>query len=93
VNTEVMRNAGKLFNIYVVAMKKLAARTPEEGGRTLVFGAYGGKETHGMYLDDCAVGMVSPFIESEDGAKAQKKLWKELSAKLEKIEPGVMSCI
>jgi len=34
---------------------------------------------------------VSAFVRSEEGAETQQRLWKELSLKLEKIQPGVMS--
>jgi retinol dehydrogenase-12 len=91
VDTAIMRHAGRGFHVMLAGLKRLAARTAEEGGRTLVFAAYGGAETHGRYLDDCTVGKVSPYIVSEDGAQTQKKLWKELSDKLERIEPGVMA--
>ena len=33
---------------------------------------------------------LSEFVRSEDGQKAQKKIWKELTEKLEAIEPGIM---
>jgi retinol dehydrogenase-12 len=93
VDTAIMRHAGKGFQFFIAGLKRLAARTAEEGGRTLVFAAYGGKETHGRYLDDCTVGKVSPYVVSEVGAQTQKKLWEELTEKLERIEPGVMACI
>jgi len=32
----------------------------------------------------------SPFVRSEEGAKMQAKIWAELSAKLETIQPGIM---
>jgi retinol dehydrogenase-12 len=90
VDTEIMRHASFAFSLFVSGLKKLMSRTTEEGGRTLVFAAYGGPETHGMYLDDCTVGKVAPWIVSEDGLETQKKLWAELSENLEKISPGVM---
>jgi hypothetical protein len=34
---------------------------------------------------------VSEFVSSEEGTETQQRLWKELSLKLEKIHPGVMS--
>jgi len=93
VDTAIMRhNEGKAFAVLMAGLRKFVMRTAEEGGRTLVFAAYGGKETHGKYLDDCTVGKVSSFVVSEDGAQTQKKLWGELSEKLERIEPGVMAC-
>lgn len=93
VDTAIMRHAGTMYSAFISGLKKVVARSTEEGGRTLVFAAYGGKETHGMYLDDCTIGKVSPFVQSKDGAHTQKKLWMQLSEKLELIEPGVMSRI
>lgn len=93
VDTSIMRHASRAFALFVSGLKKLMSRTAEEGGRTLVWAAYGGAETHGKYLDDCVVGKVSPFIVSEDGTQTQKKLWAELSEKLERICPGVMAGI
>jgi retinol dehydrogenase-12 len=94
VATSIMRhNKSRVFNAFMPIFSKLAARTAEEGGRTLVWAAYGGPETHGKYLDDCKVGKVASYIVSEKSAKVQKQLWEELSIQLEKIEPGVMSLI
>jgi retinol dehydrogenase-12 len=90
VDTSIMRHAGRVFALFVSGLKKLMSRTAEEGGRTLVWAAYGGEETHGKYLDDCVVGKVSPFVVSEDGMNTQKKLWAELGEKLERIEPGIL---
>lgn len=53
--------------------------------------AYGGPETHGMYLDNAGVGKTSTYITSEQGLKTQRKLWEELGEKLDKVEPGVMA--
>ncbi len=36
---------------------------------------------------------VSAFVRSEEGTETQRRLWSELSEKLEKIQPGVMSRI
>lgn len=57
VDTEVMRNASFLYSLYVKGLKKILARSTEEGGRILVNGAEGGANTHGQYLDDCKVGL------------------------------------
>jgi retinol dehydrogenase 12 len=86
-------NTSSAYRLYLSFMIRLLARTAEEGGRTLVFAAYGGQDTHGKYLDHCKIGRVSPYIVSGKGLEVQKKLWKELSAKLEEVEPGVLSLI
>jgi hypothetical protein len=36
---------------------------------------------------------VSNFVTSKEGEETQKKLWRELSEKLEKIQPGIVSAI
>jgi retinol dehydrogenase-12 len=56
VRTDIMRHAGYWYSLYVAAVRAVLSRSAEEGGRTLVFAAQGGKETHGAYLDDCKVG-------------------------------------
>lgn len=109
VATEIMREGGPIYQVYLWVMKKLLSRNPEEGGRTLVNAAEGGEATHGAYLNDCKpdkyvfdriltviqliIYRPSEFVKSEEGAKVQKQLWRELSEKLEKIHPGVMQNI
>jgi hypothetical protein len=90
-HSELARNAG--WGLWL--LKLLLARTTEVGSRTLLHGASSGKETHGQYLDDAQVAddHISAFVKSEDGQKAQKKIWKELGEKLEKIQPGIMQTI
>ncbi|KAI8623136.1 putative short-chain dehydrogenase/reductase family protein [Xylariaceae sp. FL1651] len=58
----------------------MVGRTAEEGSRTLVHAATGGRNTHGQYLDDCEVGRVSDFVNSQEGLESQKKFWKELTS-------------
>ncbi|TGJ86269.1 hypothetical protein E0Z10_g2471 [Xylaria hypoxylon] len=67
----------------------IVGRTAEEGSRTLVHAATGGRDTHGQYLDDCQVGRVSDFVNSQEGLEAQRKLWKELTGKLEEMHEGI----
>ncbi|KAM7194552.1 putative short-chain dehydrogenase [Naviculisporaceae sp. PSN 640] len=90
VSTDILRNRGYLSQLGLVVLRKLMARTAEEGARTVVHGATGDDETHGAYLDDCRVGRVSPFVASKEGDQVQKLLWKELTDRLEAIHPGIM---
>ncbi|MCJ1224782.1 hypothetical protein MMC12_001427 [Toensbergia leucococca] len=71
--------------------KWLMARTTEQGSRTLVLAAAGGVETHGQYLSCGKVSKPAPLVLSEEGVKAQKQIWEELSGKLEAIQPGIMA--
>ncbi|GAB7353681.1 hypothetical protein MBLNU459_g4087t1 [Dothideomycetes sp. NU459] len=75
----------------MIVFKFLLARTTEVGARTLVYAATAGAETHGQYLSNDTVTPPSKFVRSEEGAQAQKKVWKELSARLEAIQPGILN--
>lgn len=76
-------------------LKAVLARSTEVGSRTLVAGISTGIEGHGSYMTDAAVDNTSfsPFVRSADGSAAREKLWKELSAILEPIRPGIMQSI
>jgi NAD(P)-dependent dehydrogenase (short-subunit alcohol dehydrogenase family) len=72
-------------------IKFFIARKTEVGSRTLVAPAQAGPETHGMYFHDSKAddGALSKFVKSDDGKKAQEKVWKELSEILDRIQPAV----
>lgn len=36
---------------------------------------------------------VWPFVTSKEGVETQKRVWNELSEKLERIEPGIMATV
>ena len=67
----------------------ILGRSSEVGSRTLLAGAAGGLETHGKYIDSCQVRDPSPFVLSEEGAETQKRVYSQLLAVLEEIEPGI----
>ena len=93
-HSSLARNADGVQGWVLWLMKLVLARSTEVGSRTLVHGATAGRETHGKYLSDAQVAdpeMVSKLVKSEEGAEAQKKIWKELVEKLEKIEPRIMA--
>lgn len=85
-HSSLSRNAGSALEI----MKFFLARTTEVGSRTLVHAATAGPETHGQYLSNAQVTPPSKLVLSEEGAQVQKKVWEELSAKLEAIQPGLL---
>lgn len=79
------------INLLGLIFKYIAgARTTEVGSRTLVHATHAGPESHGQYLTDCKVTPPAPFVTSEEGKEFQVKWWKELSAKLESIHPGIL---
>lgn len=78
-------------NVVFFVMKTLLARTTEVGSRTLVAGAAGSEESHGMYMTDAVVNDedLSEFVKSEEGDKTGKRVWEELKSILEDIQGGV----
>jgi retinol dehydrogenase 12 len=59
------------------------------GSRTLLAGAVGGQETHGMYMSACEVEEPSAFVRSQDGMETQKRVYAQLLELLDRIEPQV----
>ncbi|KAK0620803.1 putative short-chain dehydrogenase/reductase family protein [Immersiella caudata] len=88
--TEIMRHGSALFEVYMKAMRRILALTAEEGGRTLVLPASADESSNGQYFDYGKVGKPSDFVLSDEGSQTQKKLWGELTARLERIHPGIM---
>ncbi|KAL8921656.1 MAG: hypothetical protein Q9208_005585 [Pyrenodesmia sp. 3 TL-2023] len=72
-------------------LKLFLARTTEAGSRNFVWATQAGPESHGKYIGNCRFEDVSPFVQSAEGLETQKRVWDELSAKLEKIQPGIMA--
>jgi retinol dehydrogenase-12 len=89
-HSELMREMG--FVQYVIKAI-MHARTTEAGSRTLVAACYAGPESHGQYQSDCQNTDPSAFVRSEEGEKAGLKVWAELKAKLESIQPGILKNI
>ncbi|KKY39907.1 putative short-chain dehydrogenase reductase [Diaporthe ampelina] len=90
-HSELSRDSG----LGLTVMKFFLARSTEVGSRTLVAAGLAGEESHGKYMTDAAVAdqSLSAFVHSEEGDRAGKKVWKELSDILDKIEPGVTANI
>lgn len=51
--TDLNRQTEEKERAEIDAMKAKLGRTPEQGSRTLLHGALGGKDTHGKYLSEC----------------------------------------
>ncbi|KAK7719830.1 hypothetical protein SLS64_002011 [Diaporthe eres] len=90
-HSELSRESG----LGLAVMKFFLARSTEVGSRTLVAAGLAGEESHGKYMSDAVVAeqSLSAFVRSEEGDRAGKKVWKELSDMLDKIEPGVTANI
>ena len=77
-------------NLAVRVFKKILARTTEVGSRTLVHAGVAGPDTHGQYMSDSQIKLCAPLVTGKEGAEMQRRVWEELAAKLEKIEPGIL---
>lgn len=85
-HSELMR---EVTNPIVKLLKLIMCRTTEVGSRTLVDAGLKGEESHGKYLSDCTIKPCAPLVEGPKGPELEKRVWAELSQKLEAIEPGV----
>lgn len=81
------------FEILMTVGLATVARTSEQGSRTYIFAATAGWESHGMYLEDCRLSTPYEFVDSEEGHRIQTKVYDELMAILEQIEPGILQNI
>lgn len=83
---------GRDAGFALAALKLVLARSTEVGSRTLVTGASLGLESHGAYINDGHVEntAMSPFVRSDEGRQTREKLWRELTAILEPVRPGIM---
>lgn len=84
-HSELGREAG--WSLWLT--KILLARSTELGSRNLVHAASLGPESHGQYISDCVVARPSDYVLSGEGWKDQRRVWKELAEKLERIQKGV----
>jgi len=92
-HSELLRDRNGFQGLFLAALKYTLARTTEVGGRTLVAGGVAGPESHGHYMTICATSQPSSFVTSEEGNKTQKRVYTELCAILEQIEPGILKNI
>ncbi|KAI1281570.1 NAD(P)-binding protein [Xylaria sp. FL0933] len=86
-HSDLSREAEGLQKVVFGLMKTVLARTTEQGSRTLVSAGIAGPESHGQYLEDCKVAEPSEVV--TQNPEVGKRLWVELKAKLEEIQPGV----
>lgn len=86
---EVRRLQKVIFNLVNTAI----GRTAEEGSKTLVYAASAPRETHGQYLACNKVATPSDFVVSKDGIKTQGRVWDELVALLETLQPGIKAML
>ncbi|KAK3307553.1 uncharacterized protein B0T15DRAFT_182220 [Chaetomium strumarium] len=86
-HSNLSREAKGMQHVAFTIMKTLLARPTEKGSRTLVDAGVQGPESHGHYLEDCSIAQPSEVV--TQNPDVQDRLWIELKAKLEAIQPGV----
>lgn len=82
---------GREQGLFFTLFKLVLARRTEVGARTLVHAASAGEESHGQYLSDCKVTPPAPLVLGPEGPETQRRVWAELSEKLEQIHPGILN--
>jgi hypothetical protein len=74
-------------------VSSLIGRTADAGSSTFVHGVTAGKETHGQYLSECQVMTEGNFLQSQEGNRAQKRVWREMSDKIESLSPVAITVV
>jgi len=91
------RNITGLRAWYIWLMELVMARTSEEGSRHLIWACIGGKDNinqlRGAYISSMHVQEASDFVISEEGKRAQNKLWDALIDELVKKDPLVREIV
>ncbi|KAK4179822.1 putative Dehydrogenase/reductase [Triangularia setosa] len=78
-----------IVSLFIGSLSLIFARSSEQGSRTLLAAAAGGRETHGKYMDAAKVAQPSSFVLSDEGKRSQKRAWEELVSILDGVEKGV----
>ena len=78
-HSELSRNTKGIKALILKLIKKLLARTTEQGSRQLIWACIGGndniEELRGAYISSMHVQEPSDSVISEEGKRAQAKLW------------------
>ncbi|KAF4311833.1 short-chain dehydrogenase [Botryosphaeria dothidea] len=87
--TELTRNVPWGTWLQIAIMRIFLARSAEVGSRTILHAAVAGPESHGEVCGDCEIrdDKTSDFVKSDEGQRMQKRVWNQLVAKLEAIDP------
>ncbi|KAL8729325.1 MAG: hypothetical protein Q9166_004822 [cf. Caloplaca sp. 2 TL-2023] len=88
--TNLTRNiTGIILRIVAYVYLNLLARTAEEGSRSLVSACALGQESHGEFWQDDRLVIRNHLVESEEGKKMQKRVWREIVEELKDHDPAV----
>ncbi|KAL8824469.1 MAG: hypothetical protein Q9191_005040 [Dirinaria sp. TL-2023a] len=92
-STGLGRDARTFTKVMHETVRAMMARTAEEGSRTILHGLVAGEESHGKLLSGCKIkeNWVPDWVSNAEGQRLQKDIWRELSARLEEVQPGCVS--
>ncbi|KAK9358515.1 hypothetical protein V1504DRAFT_435723 [Lipomyces starkeyi] len=91
VSTSLDANIPRYLKPIVGIVKKLRARTPEEGARILIYAAaVAGPDTHGAFIVDNKIVPIAPMTQTDNGKEMQTKLWAETLVELTKVDKAVV---
>ncbi|KAK2591972.1 hypothetical protein QQS21_010344 [Conoideocrella luteorostrata] len=87
------RDAKTFTKIMHEMVRTIMARSAEVGSRTILHGLVVGEEGHGKLLSGCQVKefWVPTWLTNEAGIRLQERIWVELVAKLENVQPGCIT--
>ncbi|KAL2149736.1 hypothetical protein VTH82DRAFT_8388 [Thermothelomyces myriococcoides] len=81
------REATGMMRVVFAIQKALLARSTDRGSWTLLHAGRQGAESHGQYFEDAKIARPSDVVTRNPDL--QDRLWADLKAKLEAIQPGV----
>ncbi|VUC30550.1 unnamed protein product [Clonostachys rosea] len=93
--TELDRNAHGPVGRQVKMARMIMGRTAEMGSRTLLHGLVAGRESHGKVLSECEIKdyFIPDWMKDEKALTMGNRIWEEVSAKLEQLDPGCMEAV
>ncbi|KAH8203183.1 hypothetical protein TruAng_002704 [Truncatella angustata] len=89
------RESKTLTKIMLATLRTMMARTAEVGSRTILHGLVAGEESHGKLLSGCKIKeyWVPDWVSNAEGQHLQIDIWRELSARLEEVQPKCVSLL
>jgi len=85
------RNASFIPKLAMATMRKLLARTSEEGSRNLLQAVFAGPDSHGKFSSECQIkdDMLPTWVTNETGRRTQKRVWDDLLKRLDSLGHSV----
>lgn len=88
--TSLFREVPWAIRVFFNSVAAVFARSPEHAARTIMEGARA-EDSHGKYYSHCVQWGWPTVMEGEEGEKLTDKVWEELKALLEQVDPGIMT--